>query len=212
MQKVTIKGHLSDWKGLPKNKSLFWQPPGQGIVIGNLTSQLLSNIYLDQTSVTNCFATLTSLKNTCVMSSSSLSTPKSVASSTQNGAFPSSVLWFILVTSTQVGAQKIIFTKPRMSSPPVARATLRGSWPDWVAFVTSIANNFSSAPLNVTAGNLTGTFGAMIRPKICYNEGVSLSANGAPAKAHRLSRCPWSKSRIRCGLDYFWLGIALDQQ
>ena len=48
MQKVTIKGHLSDWKGLPKNKSLFWQPPGQGIVIGNLTSQLLSNIYLDQ--------------------------------------------------------------------------------------------------------------------------------------------------------------------
>ena len=48
MQKVTIKGHLNDWKGLPKNKSLFWQPPCQGIVIGNLTSQLLSNIYLDQ--------------------------------------------------------------------------------------------------------------------------------------------------------------------
>lgn len=36
------------WRGLPKNKSLFNQPPGVGIAIGNLTSQLLSNIYLDQ--------------------------------------------------------------------------------------------------------------------------------------------------------------------
>lgn len=33
---------------LPDNKSLLNQPEGQGIVIGNLTSQLLSNIYLDQ--------------------------------------------------------------------------------------------------------------------------------------------------------------------
>lgn len=48
MHKVTIKGHRSDWNGLPRNKSLFYQPKGQGIVIGNLTSQLLSNIYLDQ--------------------------------------------------------------------------------------------------------------------------------------------------------------------
>lgn len=38
----------SAWKGLPPSKSLFSQPKGQGIAIGNLTSQLLSNIYLDQ--------------------------------------------------------------------------------------------------------------------------------------------------------------------
>lgn len=36
------------WKGLPPSKSLFRQPKGRGIGIGNLTSQLLSNIYLDQ--------------------------------------------------------------------------------------------------------------------------------------------------------------------
>lgn len=46
--KVHIKGKPSDWKDFPRNKSLFCQPKGQGIVIGNLTSQLLSNIYLDQ--------------------------------------------------------------------------------------------------------------------------------------------------------------------
>ena len=39
---------LSRWDRLPKNKSLFCQPPGKGIVIGNLSSQLLSNIYLNQ--------------------------------------------------------------------------------------------------------------------------------------------------------------------
>ena len=39
---------LSRWNDLPKNKSLFCQPPGKGIVIGNLSSQLLSNIFLDQ--------------------------------------------------------------------------------------------------------------------------------------------------------------------
>ncbi|MBR0372413.1 RNA-directed DNA polymerase [Candidatus Saccharibacteria bacterium] len=44
---VRLKGRLSDWDLLPANKSLFNQPPGIGIVIGNLTSQLLSNIYLD---------------------------------------------------------------------------------------------------------------------------------------------------------------------
>ena len=41
-------GWPHDWEGLPKTKSLFGQPKGIGIVIGNLTSQLLSNIYLDQ--------------------------------------------------------------------------------------------------------------------------------------------------------------------
>lgn len=38
---------MSDWRKLPKSKSLYNQRPGVGIVIGNLTSQLFSNIYLD---------------------------------------------------------------------------------------------------------------------------------------------------------------------
>ena len=44
------RGKPENWspKILPPSKSLFNQPPGQGIVIGNLTSQLLSNIYLDK--------------------------------------------------------------------------------------------------------------------------------------------------------------------
>ena len=41
-------GNLNAWRELPASKSLFGQPAGVGIVIGNLTSQLLSNIYLDQ--------------------------------------------------------------------------------------------------------------------------------------------------------------------
>ena len=45
---VKIRGSMLEWDALPKNKSLFYQPPGQGIVIGNLSSQLISNIYLDQ--------------------------------------------------------------------------------------------------------------------------------------------------------------------
>lgn len=48
MQNIAIRGQRSDWKLLPHSKSLFNQPAGQGIVIGNLTSQLLSNIFLDQ--------------------------------------------------------------------------------------------------------------------------------------------------------------------
>lgn len=48
MQNIAIRGRRSDWKYLPKSKSLFAQPKGRGIVIGNLTSQLLSNIFLDQ--------------------------------------------------------------------------------------------------------------------------------------------------------------------
>ena len=44
---VRIAGALRDWDCLPYNKSLFHQPKGQGIVIGNLTSQLLSNIMLN---------------------------------------------------------------------------------------------------------------------------------------------------------------------
>ncbi|MBQ9180754.1 reverse transcriptase [Candidatus Saccharibacteria bacterium] len=45
---VRLAGKKSDWDSLPANKSLFNQPPGQGIVIGNLTSQLLSNIMLNE--------------------------------------------------------------------------------------------------------------------------------------------------------------------
>ena len=45
---VEKRGNLREWDILPKTKSLFGQPKGKGIVIGNLSSQLLSNIYLDQ--------------------------------------------------------------------------------------------------------------------------------------------------------------------
>lgn len=45
---VKVRGSVHDWDCLPNNKSLFCQPPGRGIVIGNLSSQLISNIYLDQ--------------------------------------------------------------------------------------------------------------------------------------------------------------------
>ena len=43
---VKRKGSPRDWRDLPRAKSLFCQPKGKGIVIGNLSSQLLSNIYL----------------------------------------------------------------------------------------------------------------------------------------------------------------------
>ena len=45
---VRKKGWPGDWVDLPDSKSLFKQRPGTGMVIGNLTSQLLSNAYLDQ--------------------------------------------------------------------------------------------------------------------------------------------------------------------
>lgn len=44
---VELRGDLGAWKDLPASKSLFCQPEGKGIVIGNLSSQLLSNIFLD---------------------------------------------------------------------------------------------------------------------------------------------------------------------
>lgn len=43
-----IKGSINDWKGLPSSKSLFSSPSGHGLPIGNLTSQLFSNIYLNR--------------------------------------------------------------------------------------------------------------------------------------------------------------------
>lgn len=42
------KGDLAEWEGLPPSKSLFFSPPGCGLPIGNLTSQLFSNIYLNE--------------------------------------------------------------------------------------------------------------------------------------------------------------------
>jgi len=43
-----IKGKREDWAGLPKSKSLFFAAKGKGFPIGNLTSQLFGNIYLDE--------------------------------------------------------------------------------------------------------------------------------------------------------------------
>ena len=40
------KGRVSDWNNLSPTKSLFNSPEGCGLPIGNLTSQLFSNIYL----------------------------------------------------------------------------------------------------------------------------------------------------------------------
>ncbi len=41
-------GSLSNWDGLPPSKSLFHSPDGCGLPIGNLTSQLFSNVYLNR--------------------------------------------------------------------------------------------------------------------------------------------------------------------
>ena len=42
-----VKGDKRDWIGLPKSKSLFFAEQNRGIPIGNLTSQLFGNVYLD---------------------------------------------------------------------------------------------------------------------------------------------------------------------
>lgn len=42
------KGNLRQWEGLSPNKSLFCSAPGCGLPIGNLTSQLFSNVYLNK--------------------------------------------------------------------------------------------------------------------------------------------------------------------
>lgn len=44
----TIKGARSNWDGLPHDKSLFHSPLGCGLPIGNLTSQVFANFYLNQ--------------------------------------------------------------------------------------------------------------------------------------------------------------------
>ncbi|MEA3448493.1 MAG: RNA-directed DNA polymerase [Bacteroidota bacterium] len=43
-----IKGKKSEWKSLPHDKSLFNKPDGIGLPIGNLTSQVFGNIYLNK--------------------------------------------------------------------------------------------------------------------------------------------------------------------
>ena len=42
-----IKGKKENWSGLPKSKSLFFAGENKGLPIGNLTSQLFGNIYLN---------------------------------------------------------------------------------------------------------------------------------------------------------------------
>lgn len=46
-QNCRITGSFSNWDGLDKNKSLFYTTNGCGLPIGNLTSQLFSNVYLN---------------------------------------------------------------------------------------------------------------------------------------------------------------------
>lgn len=43
----TVKGLQKDWAGLPKSKSLFHARQNCGLPIGNLTSQLFGNVYLN---------------------------------------------------------------------------------------------------------------------------------------------------------------------
>ncbi len=43
-----IRARRENWIGLPKNKSLFWAAKGRGLPIGNLTSQLFGNVYLNE--------------------------------------------------------------------------------------------------------------------------------------------------------------------
>lgn len=43
-----VMGNKKEWMLLPASKSLFCQPKGIGLPIGDLTSQLFSNIYLNE--------------------------------------------------------------------------------------------------------------------------------------------------------------------
>lgn len=47
VENCRIRGKVRDWKDLPRDKSLFYTPRGKGLPIGNLTSQLFGNVYLD---------------------------------------------------------------------------------------------------------------------------------------------------------------------
>jgi RNA-directed DNA polymerase len=46
-RRCAVRGHPSDWDGLPPDKSLFLSRSGCGLPIGNLTSQVLANFYLN---------------------------------------------------------------------------------------------------------------------------------------------------------------------
>ena len=43
-----VHGNPEEWETLPRDKSLFHSPEGCGLPIGNLTSQLFSNVYLNE--------------------------------------------------------------------------------------------------------------------------------------------------------------------
>lgn len=47
-QGCEVRGKRQDWNGLPPSKSMFYSEEGCGLPIGNLTSQLFSNIYLSK--------------------------------------------------------------------------------------------------------------------------------------------------------------------
>lgn len=47
VENCIIKGREDDWKDLPHSKSLFKTSKGCGLPIGNLTSQLFSNVYMN---------------------------------------------------------------------------------------------------------------------------------------------------------------------
>lgn len=46
-ENCVIRGKPSDWDDLPKDKSLFHSPPDCGLPIGNLSSQVFANFYLN---------------------------------------------------------------------------------------------------------------------------------------------------------------------
>jgi RNA-directed DNA polymerase len=46
-ERCYIKGKVLDWKFLPKDKSLFGVDKGLGLPIGNLTSQVFANFYMN---------------------------------------------------------------------------------------------------------------------------------------------------------------------
>ena len=48
LQGCQRRGNPEDWKGLPPSKSLFFSAEGCGLPIGNLTSQLFSNVYMNE--------------------------------------------------------------------------------------------------------------------------------------------------------------------
>lgn len=47
VENCMLKGSITDWDGLPESKSLFKTAKGCGLPIGNLTSQLFSNVYMN---------------------------------------------------------------------------------------------------------------------------------------------------------------------